>query len=428
MPSEADAVYELLLTCMEHVKKAFFIGTPNKIKDVKDSQYYSLWLAYRLFEGAYQPYQTDDNKSVWRYKQQPNAYLAYRYYSSATLTDSKYNLPKEHIEPLGFTLLRHKMRASGCDGLSMFFAKTLWERATDEINQIEVVEMTNYDHTFVIVNGKDSWDENTWIVDVWHDEGLIYPAKEYETHIKGVIAFAENQANKIKEDVHIKIDIKKTDQVGYEFESSWLIKPQETPYPYRNKNGVSIPLESEIDIDVVVENDIKDPSLIEKQKICFFSAATLHRKHEAIVALHKLILSLPEKLLSIDGAFFEIEKIADKLLTTENKLNSLKIREIGKAISKLITLFANLCADFYEWTGTQFDCKQFYGNQSNYQTIQTLASFLKTVSQPIYRELIEEECRIMYFDKKIMRLQVEDILSTKPENIEFNLNNLSLGK
>lgn len=217
-----------LHTAMKFVTDTCIFGAENKIHDIKKTHGWVYFLNKRRTIGHFVQHKhitnsilqtnpkydienehfTYPDKKEWYYEQNESAALQNRGNSISfqieqrkkedPLADPEFNLNDAQISLLQTALLVQELRVATCNLRANLLAKYLWEH-NEGINRIEVVNASDFEHTFVIVNRignlKDSntWG-NAWIIDPWFDdEGIIYPASEFKLKIKEIKNFFERQ-------------------------------------------------------------------------------------------------------------------------------------------------------------------------------------------------------------------------------------------
>lgn len=158
------------------------------------------------------------------------------------------NLVKEYIVVL------KKERVGNCGELARFISLYLWQHAGKEIDNIEVVSATEFDHTWVILNRKEGtdllkpeeWGEDTWIIDPWWgDEGIFYLADEFHEKMVQLLAYCKEQDHWFYEHNQIKLSTLtnsislyeryaanlNTQQLSVPLTFRYAINPQILPYP-----------------------------------------------------------------------------------------------------------------------------------------------------------------------------------------------------
>ncbi len=226
-----------LNTALITTRRTMALGSGNKITDYEKSNGWSAAVHKQL----------RDNKDA-----------LYQCYPLTVQEDPLKNLPsliRNLIKEYHVVLKRE--RVGNCGELARFISLYLWQHAGQEIHNIEVVTAGDFDHTWVILNRKESSDlskpeewGNAWIVDPWWgDDGLFYPSNKFHEKIIALLAYIQEQNDGFYQKGNIRLQTLENFKATYArylkaFDAGSLqvpltcknsIHPKDFPYPIDEK-------------------------------------------------------------------------------------------------------------------------------------------------------------------------------------------------
>ena len=262
-PNE-EALLSILHTALKYVKKTCLIGTGNKMEDNERTHGFSAFCCNRSNQGHYQKKSmihptSQDERDNEVYDPDTKRFVSgikhRQWYYHTTQDGSELpiicfnadhpcyppNFDSKLINLLSSSLYIQTIRAGNCQAQSNLLAKYLWENHTG-IDKIEVVEASNFDHSFVIINRKGELNDSTtwgnaWIVDPWYGEkGIIYSASQFKNQILVIKNYILEQIKKLSDaGVLFEPSDIPTDEETYCYPAV-EIKPKEQPYPTLSTN------------------------------------------------------------------------------------------------------------------------------------------------------------------------------------------------
>lgn len=214
---QMDSLQRKLQLALQHTLNICVLGTDNRMKDIRRTGNWSTFCQNRYFysgqyrktaEHQYTAHDIAVNREFdssreefispqkqWFYQTEDmtlKARFRMRIPGVSPWADETFCLKPELKALLQGCLLALEQRQGNCGLRAFLVAKYLWENNTG-IHKIEVVEMINNDHAFVIVNRQGeindpaSWGD-AWIVDAWYGEkGTIFHASDYSHKMEEMI-------------------------------------------------------------------------------------------------------------------------------------------------------------------------------------------------------------------------------------------------
>ena len=259
MSLSRDQLYQHLLNALQTVKSHMVVGSSNKVKDLAESGYWSFEYSTRIKEGKYEFFLDVAGKKKWRYQSTSGKSFYPALVQGQRPEEKSSSLSPAIINVLLIAAAGETTRSGNCLILVSVLACRLW-RNKIPMDRIEVVEMVDYDHMFLIVNREGDlnspaeWGERAFVVDPWYgDNGLIYSAAEFPATIQTVIEFSETESKELQQ---YNIDFDPI--VGAN--ASHKLKPYVDIQPSRDQ------LPADFRVDVSVSDEFAAVSPLQKTK------------------------------------------------------------------------------------------------------------------------------------------------------------------
>ncbi|WP_298622853.1 hypothetical protein [uncultured Legionella sp.] len=249
-------INSLLKAAVDHAINTCILGASNRIEDIERTNGWAFANQSRNTAGEYSKHYTSpcsasilsfssgdkyiqlNTNKKWYFtpKKSPSSVFLKALEQNMPFDDPECKLPHATKLLLARGIVAREVRWGNCGIRASIVAKYLWECASECISRIELINMVNKDHAFVIVNREgdlqhpQTWGKNCWIADVWWTPtGKIFHASEFESEMKNLEQYIDDQHNQLNA-IHIDSPAPKAQQENM-FKCGTEIIPSRDRYP-----------------------------------------------------------------------------------------------------------------------------------------------------------------------------------------------------